>query len=300
MDILRFGDVEVSRVPEVENGPFTTSTEFIPDSDQATWESNQNWLAPNYWDPETNQAQACLQTFVLRSAGRTILVDTGAGNGKDRPHFPVFGHLDTDFLDRLAQAGVRPEDVDVVICTHLHVDHVGWNTLLRDGEWVPTFPNAKYLFNRADFEFWNPINGHTQRGALLNQNVFEDSIAPVHRTGQAILWDDTYTVDENLSLQVAPGHTPGLGVLNLRSGSDRAVFVGDLLHSPVQIIRPDWNSCFCEEPEQARASRRKVLSLAAAENALVVPAHFGGAHAVEVVPDGKDFAIKNWATFSTG
>ncbi|HEX4362275.1 MAG TPA: MBL fold metallo-hydrolase [Pseudonocardia sp.] len=297
MEILQLGEVEIIRVAEVENGPFTAGTELIPDSDLATWQDNRDWLAPDHWDPESNQAQACLQTFVLRSAGRTILVDTGAGNGKQRPHFPVFNELATTFLDQLAEAGVRPEDVDVVVCTHLHIDHVGWNTVRQGPDWVPTFPNADYLFNSADFEFWNPANSFERRGELMNKNVFEDSVAPVHHAGQAVLWQDEHTIDENLTLRAAPGHTPGLGVLELRSGDDRAVFVGDLLHSAVQILRPDWNSCFCEDPAQARASRHRVLSWAAEHNALVVPAHLGGAHAAEITPDGDGFAIKGWAQF---
>jgi glyoxylase-like metal-dependent hydrolase (beta-lactamase superfamily II) len=298
MENLQLGDVEVIRVAEVENGPFIDGAELLPDSDPATWQGNRDWLVPDHWDPETNQIKACLQTFVLRSAGRTIVVDTGVGNGKQRPHFPVFHELDTTFLDQLAGAGVRPEDVDVVVCTHLHVDHVGWNTVPQGQDWVPTFPNADYLFNNADFEFWNPANSHERRGELLNKNVFEDSVAPVHRAGQATLWADEHTIDENLTLRAAPGHTPGLGVLELRSGDDRAVFVGDLLHSALQFVRPDWSSCFCEDPAQARASRRRVLSRAAEQNALVVPAHLGGAHAVEITPEGDGFAIKRWAQFS--
>lgn len=298
MEILQLGEVQVSRVAEVENGPFTAATELIPDSDPATWQDNEAWLSPDHWDPESNQAQGCLQTFVLRSAGRTILVDTGVGNGKQRPHFPVFNELETAFLSRLAEADVRPEEVDLVVCTHLHIDHVGWNTVPRGQEWVPTFPNAEYLFNSADFEFWNPANGHPRRGELMNMNVFEDSVAPVHQAGQATLWADEHTIDENLTLRAAPGHTPGLGVLELHSGDDRAVFVGDLLHSAIQFVQPDWNSCFCEDPARARASRHRVLSWAAERNVLVVPAHLGGAHAAEIEPKGDGFAIKTWAQFS--
>lgn len=187
--------------------------------------------------------------------------------------------------------------MDVVICTHLHVDHVGWNTVLRGQEWVPTFPNAEYLFNTADFEFWNPANDHTRRGELMNMNVFEDSVAPVYQAGQATLWEGEHNIDENLTLRAAPGHTPGLGVLELHSGGDRAVFVGDLLHTPMQFLRPDWNSCFCEDPAAARASRHRVLSRAAEHNALVVPAHLGGAHAAEITPEGDGFAVKGWARF---
>ncbi|MGV0684691.1 MBL fold metallo-hydrolase [Mycolicibacterium thermoresistibile] len=294
---IEIGAVTVTRVMEWE-GLFAPGTELIPDSDDRFWESERALLAPDHWEPADRMVRACLQTFVLQSEGRTILVDTGAGNHKERPYLPVFGHLETDFLDWLAAAGFRPEDIDLVINTHVHVDHVGWNTYLHDREWVPTFPNARYVFSRRDFDFWNPLNGHERRGALVNQNMFEDSVLPVQQAGLADMWEgDTHRIDANLTLELAPGHTPGLSVLKLESEGERAVFVGDLLHSPVQILRPDWNSCFCEDPGRARASRRRVLSWAADNNALLVPAHLGGDHAAEVVRAGDDFAVKGWAAF---
>jgi glyoxylase-like metal-dependent hydrolase (beta-lactamase superfamily II) len=294
---IEIGGVSVTRVMEWE-GLFAPGTELVPDSDQQFWESERELLVPDHWDPETGLVRACLQTFVLRSEGRTILVDTGAGDGKERPYIPVFGHLETGFLDRLAEAGVRPEDVDVVVNTHVHIDHVGWNTYLHDREWVPTFPNARYVFSKTDYEYWNPVNGHERRGAFVNQNMFEDSVLPVYQAGLADAWEgDTHRLDGNLTLELAPGHTPGLSVLKLESEGERAVFVGDLLHSPSQILNPDWNSCFCEDPARARESRRKVLSWAADNNALLVPAHFGGQHAAEVVRAGNDFAVKGWAPF---
>lgn len=296
-ETIEIGAVSVTRVMEWE-GLFAPGTQLIPDSDDEFWKAEQDRLAPDHFDPETGLIRACLQTFVLRSEGRTILVDTGAGDGKERPYIPVFGHLETGFLGRLAEAGVQPEDVDVVVNTHVHIDHVGWNTVLRDREWVPTFPNARYVFSQADFEFWNPLNGHERHGALVNQNMFEDSVAPVANAGLADPWEgDTHRLDANLTLELAPGHTPGLSVLRLESEGERAVFVGDLLHSPAQILHADWNSCFCEDQKMASASRRRILSRAADENELLVPAHLGGAHAAEVVRKGDEFDIKGWAAF---
>lgn len=296
MKTIALGDVTITRVAEWE-GLFSTGQELIPDGDRATWEANRVLLVPDHWEPASNAIRACLQTFVLRSEGKTILIDTGAGNHKERPWLPIFGHLETPFLENLAAAGVAPQDVDVVVCTHVHVDHVGWNTYLHEREWVPTFPNATYLFSRPDFDFWNPLNPHQRRGQLVNQNMFEDSVAPIHRAGMAVLWDGSHCIDANLTIELAPGHTPGLGVIKLHSRRDRAVFVGDLIHTPVQILEPDWNSCFCEDPEQARASRRKVLAWAADSNALLIPAHFGGHHAAEVEREGDKFAVKGWAPF---
>ena len=169
-----------------------------------------------------------------------------------------------------------------MVNTHLHIDHVGWNTYLDGRTWVPTFPNATYLMPRRDFDFWNPANGHEPRLGRGNQNVFEDSVAPVHQAGLAELWDGSYRIDKNLRLESAPGHTPGSSVLTLESGPDRALFVGDMVHTALQIMEPDTNSCFCEDPVQARATRHKLLGRAAESNALVFPAHLGGHGAAEV------------------
>jgi glyoxylase-like metal-dependent hydrolase (beta-lactamase superfamily II) len=249
-------------------------------------------------DRETNIVNSAIQTWVLRSEGKTILVDTGVGNHKERPYSPVWSHLETDFLANLARAGVQPEDVDIVINTHLHVDHVGWNTYLDGRRWVPTFPNATYLMPKDDFDFWNPENDHEPVLGRGNQNVFEDSVAPVHEAGQTLLWENSHRIDADLRLDAAPGHTPGSSVLTLTSGADRAVFVGDMLHSPVQILEPASNSCFCEDAAAARATRRKVLGWAADNNALVIPAHLGGHGAAEVARQGDKFAIKGWAPFT--
>ncbi len=298
MDLITMGDVTVTRVNEyygsVEMGP----ADFFPDSPEGVWDAHRGWLAPDFWNPETNECVSAIQTWLLRSAGRTILVDTGVGNHKDRPYAQVWNRLDTGFLDNLAAAGVQPEDVDLVINTHLHIDHVGWNTRLDGRTWVPTFPNATYLMPKRDFDFWNPANDHEPVLGRGNQNVFEDSVAPVHQAGLTQLWDDTYRIDENLRLDLAPGHTPGSSVLTLESGGDRALFVGDLVHTALQIVEPDVNSCFCEDPAQSRATRHQLLGRAADDNALVFPAHLGGHGAAEVVRDGSKFAIKDWAGFA--
>ncbi|MGW1635158.1 MBL fold metallo-hydrolase, partial [Streptomyces anthocyanicus] len=211
---------------------------------------------------------------------------------------PVWSRLETDFLANLARAGVQPEDVDIVINTHLHIDHVGWNTYLDGRTWVPTFPNATYLMAKADFDYWNPANEIKTLLGRGNQNVFEDSVAPVHEAGLTRLWEDGHRIDSNLRLELAPGHTPGSSVLRLESGSDRALFVGDLMHSPIQIHEPDANSCFCEDPAEARATRRRLLGSAVDSNALVFPAHLGGHGAAEVVREGGKFAVKGWAPFT--
>ncbi|WP_131740403.1 MBL fold metallo-hydrolase [Actinomadura roseirufa] len=289
------GDVEVIRVVEWQ-GPFAPVSELFPQIDEEVWKDNEDWLAPDHWEPDTGLIVAALQTWVLRSGGRTVLVDTGVGNGRERPAFPAFHHWQGDFLGLLAKAGVRPQDVDVVVNTHLHVDHVGWNTVDADGEWVPTFPNAQYLLPAADDSHFGPDNAYGNGRQVDDRLMYEDSIAPVHRAGQVVLWDGLHRIDEHLTLESAPGHTPGSSVLRLASGSDRAVFVGDLMHSPVQVVQDACNSWACTSPRQAAASRRRILERAADERELVVPAHFGGAGALEVRRDGDGFGLGPWAT----
>ncbi|MER5792078.1 MBL fold metallo-hydrolase [Streptomyces sp. NPDC001980] len=291
------GDVEVIRVVEWQ-GPFTPARTLVPQSSAGVWADNADWLAPDHWDPTADRAVAALGTWVLRSGGRTVLVDTPVGNGRERPGWPGFHQWQGDFLGLLARAGVRPQDVDVVVNTHVHADHVGWNTVGVEGGWAPAFPNARYLVPTADDFHFGPENGYGNGVREDDRLVYEDSIAPVHRAGQVVLWHGAHRIDEHLTLESAPGHTPGSSVLRLASGSDRAVFVGDLLHSPVQILRPQWNSCFCLDPVQAEASRRRILERAAATRELVVPAHFGGPGAVEVRKAGEGFALGPWAAFA--
>jgi glyoxylase-like metal-dependent hydrolase (beta-lactamase superfamily II) len=298
---FRVGEVEVTKVVEWQ-GEIAPARVIVPDSPPEIWQDNASWLVPDHWHPDTDAYHAAVQTWVLRSEGKTILVDTGIGNDRNRPQIPLFDDLNTAFLERLAEADVRAEDVDVVINTHIHYDHVGWNTELRNGEWVPTFPNATYLIPRADQVYFDPRNSHRrpiprdshgQRRRDGSRIVYADSIAPV--LDRAVLWESTYRVDSNLSLEPAPGHTPGSSIVRLASGPDRAVFVGDLLHSPVQILEPRYNSCFCEDPQQAADTRRSVLERAADTGELVVPAHFAGTSAVEVRRDGSRLAVSRWA-----
>jgi len=306
MQTITLGDVEITRIVEWQ-GPVAPASAVFPDTDPEKWARNASWLSPDFWDPETGDYLAHVQTWVLRSAGRTILVDTGIGNDKERPRMPFWSHLNGDFLDRLAtQADVRPEDVDLVVNTHVHTDHVGWNTRLQDGAWVPAFPRATYLIPRADFDYWNPRNGIPKHGSFGNVNadrgnrhMFEDSVDPVHRSGQALLWEGGHRIDGALALEPAPGHTPGSSVLRLTSGTDRALFVGDLLHSPLQITEPDEEPCLSEDPRAATATRRRYLEQAAGTNSLVFPAHLPGHGAAEIGRQGTTgFSIKKWAPFT--
>jgi glyoxylase-like metal-dependent hydrolase (beta-lactamase superfamily II) len=294
------GDVEVIRVTEWHE-PFLPTTDFLPDVAAEVWTRNADWLAPDHWQPTTGRMVIALQTWVLRSGGRTILVDTGAGSRRERPGMaPWFDQRESDLLAILAEAGVQPTDVDVVVNTHLHVDHVGGNTIDAGNQWVPAFPRAQYLISAADDDHYGPHNASGEGLGEVDRLVYEDSIAPIHESGQAVLWDGAYTIDENLTLESTPGHTPGTAVLRLASGSDRAVFAGDVVHSPVQILHPCCSSAYCYDPQQAEASRRRILERAADERELLIPGHFGGAGALEVRRSNGEFALGQWATFSPG
>lgn len=292
---IALGDVTVARIEEM-HGPIMPADQFFPDLPEQAWKDHRVALVPDHLGADDAMVHTAMQTWLLRSGGRTILVDTGVGNDKTRPLVAAWDHLQLNYLDNLARAGIRPEDVDLVVNTHLHLDHVGWNTRLDNGAWVPTFPNATYLMPRTDFEFFNPANNPSITDGV-NQNAFEDSIAPVHAAGQVQLWEDGHTIDANLRLVAAPGHTPGSSVIKLEAGSDRALFAGDILHTPLQFAHPDHSSCFCHDPAQARTTRRRLLGWAADRGALVLPAHLSGHSALQVEYRGNAFAIKKWASF---
>ena len=292
MPEIKFGDVTVTRVEET-HGPVMPAGAFFPTVPERSWAEQRDLLVPDHLGDD-GMVRAAMQTWVLRSDGRTVLVDTAVGDDKDRPAVEAWHHQRAGFLDRLAAAGVRPEDVDVVVNTHLHADHIGWNTRLSAGRWVPTFPNATYLMPAADFHHWNPANNPAVAGGV-NENAYEDSVAPVHEAGQVRLWEDEHRIDANLRLVAAPGHTPGHAVLVLESGGDRALFAGDIVHTPLQLRHHEHSSCFCEDPVRAHATRRRWLDWAADNRALVLPAHFSGRSALEIERHGEGYGIREWA-----
>lgn len=293
---ITLGDVTIARVEETHGPVGMTPGQFFPGWPEQDWQDNRSWLAPDHLGVDDDIVRVAFQTYVVRSQGRTILVDTGIGNDKTRPAVGAWDHLSTGFLDNLAAAGVRPEAVDLVVNTHLHVDHIGWNTRLANGVWVPTFPNATYLMPRADFEHFNPANNPDIAGSV-NENAFEDSIEPLRAAGQVRLWEGEHVVDGDLTLVAAPGHTPGSSVLTLSSRGDKALFAADLIHTPLQVTHTEHSSCFCEDPAAARSSRRDLLGWAADNKALVLPAHFAGRTALEVGRNGDAFEIKGWGPF---
>ncbi|MGW2378287.1 MBL fold metallo-hydrolase [Kitasatospora sp. NPDC001683] len=296
MERIELGDAEIIRVTEWQ-GSFAPAVRIVPGLAESAWHR----AGADHYDPVDGSYLGALQTWVVRTGGRTVVVDTGVGDDRERPATPMFHHRKGRFLDLLAEAGIRPEDVDTVVNTHLHADHVGWNTRRHDGRWVPTFPNAVYHLPAADLAFFDPAAhqdaAHTTADPAADparraewDQVFTDSIAPVLSAGQAAPWSGTRTIGPGLVLEQAPGHTPGSSVLRLSSGGRRAVFVGDLLHSPVQLAHPACNSCFCLDRAQAAASRLRILHQAADQGELVIPAHFAGPGAAHVERAGSGFA----------
>jgi glyoxylase-like metal-dependent hydrolase (beta-lactamase superfamily II) len=174
------------------------------------------------------------------------------------------------------------------MCTHLHADHVGWNTVLRDGRWVPTFPNARYLFSRVEYEHWS---AHPDPNPI-RRNAFLDSVLPVVEAGRAEMIEDGHEVDGALTVELAPGHTPGNVHIRLASRGSEAVFSGDVIHHPIQVYRPDWSTVACVDPAASAASRRRLLETCSERGALLLPAHFPEPHGARVRAAGDSFEIR--------
>ena len=288
MQTRMIGDISVTRVEEIL-GPGFLPTQLCPDFQPEALQRHRNWLVPNHYHEKSGRLIGSVHSWVLRTGRHTILVDTCVGNDKTRHGFPSWTNRQGPFLERLAEAGVAPEAVDFVLCTHLHVDHVGWNTRLVDGRWVPTFPNAKYLFARREYDHWQQIERQT--GDRVDDGSFDDSVLPVVEAGQALLVESDRGIEDGLFLAPAPGHTPGHITLNLVSRDRKALFTGDIMHHPIQVYYPDWSSGFCTDPVQSRKTRRDVLEFCADQGALMLPAHFGAPHAGRVRRHGTAFAF---------
>ena len=286
------GGVSVTRIEEQLGFGSFPPDRYFTGFEREVLERHLGWLVPNHYVPVHDALITSVHSWLIRTPRHTILLDCCAGNHKNRPWWPRFDRLDTPFLDRLRAAGARPEDIDIVLCTHLHADHIGWNTVLRDGRWVPTFPNARYLVSRIENEFWDPLVNVELAQDPARSIAYRDSVLPVIEAGQAEHVDGQHAIDDQLRIEPAPGHTPGHVLLELRAGGTSGVFCGDVLHHPLQIYAPHWNSQFCCLPEQARATRRRVLEHCAEHEALLFPTHFGAPHVAAIVAQGDAFAAR--------
>jgi glyoxylase-like metal-dependent hydrolase (beta-lactamase superfamily II) len=234
----------------------------------------QRW----YWskelsvDPQAAIFHIEVRSYVLQTDGMNVLIDTCCGNDKQRS-VPWADRLQTDWLLNLARAGLEPADIHLVLCTHLHADHVGWNTLLKNGHWIPTFPNARYVFSRKDYEFFG-----RQTHEAHNREAYVDSVLPVVEAGLADIVESSHCVHRGIAdgiwLEDAAGHSPGNVVVNAQRGGSQVVFAGDVIHHPIQLVRPDIAFFADESPAEACATRQRLLAQCADNGAVLYPAHF--------------------------
>jgi hypothetical protein len=249
--MIKIGDIEVHRIEEhIIYEPMNLFPDFRPEG----LRENLPWLVPHYYDTQREMFPTSIHSWLLKTPDNIILIDTCGGNGKTRPVSPRFHLLNTPYLDRLKAIGVTPEEVDYVILTHLHIDHVGWNTRLENGRWVPTFPNAQYIMSRIERDAQDPTRGAKDKPEGVNL-PFIDSVQPI-----------------------------------LRSGGEEALFAGDIAHQPIQVALPDWSSKYCADPQQSAATRRRIFGYCAEQGCLMLPVHFGWPYCGRIVRRGNGFA----------
>ena len=275
----RVGDASIAPVHEIDAGSIiqagiaAAKPEFL---------AGISWLAPHFADSEGNM-KAVVQAFVINLNGTRVLVDTCVGNAKPRPTLPEWSGLETGFLDRLAE-------IDFVICTHFHFDHVGWNTRLAEGKWVPTFPRARYIFTKEEFDYWE---AQPEKENADDRAGFADSVLPVVETGLAELVLPDHEVCAGISLLPTPGHTPGHVSVRVESAGERAIITGDALHHPCQVAHPEWSEFSDFDPDLARRSRIALLESCADSRTLLFGSHFAppAANMIRREADGFRLAL---------
>jgi glyoxylase-like metal-dependent hydrolase (beta-lactamase superfamily II) len=272
------GKVAIARVVELET--LGGSRFILP---QATREEIKalDWLHPHFADAD-GRLKMSIHAYVLETPGRRIVVDTGLGNDKQGRAIPDWNGRQGTFLHDLAAAGYPPESIDTVLCTHLHVDHVGWNTRLVDGRWVPTFPRARYVMGRVEFDYWKA------RRAPVPAAVFDDSIRPVADAGLVDLVESDHRLCDEVSLIPTAGHSPGHASVHVRSAGEEALLAGDVAHHPCQMARLDWSSTVDFDPAQAARTRRDLFARFAGTPARILGGHFTGGR---IVRDGDAFRL---------
>ncbi len=279
---IAVGDILVRRVLEMEI-PFRTPENLFPDSTPEAIDAHRHWMEPWALCPETGKMILAVQSYLVRTRHHTILVDTCMGCDKTYESYaPWHKRTDRVWLTRLAAAGVGPEDIDYVFCTHLHADHCGWNTQLVDGRWVPTFPNAKYILAKREVE-------HVQTVPSLQ---YQESVLPVIEAGQAVLVKTDFTLDDQVRLEPTPGHTPGHVAVGLASNGHAAVMCGDLVHCPIQCIYPAWRFWIDSDQDLAKETRRNFLEANCASGRRGLTAHFPSPSMGHVVANGDAFRFR--------
>src|SRR2546421_12728328 len=243
------GDMTIHRIVEQEHG-FTPLFEFLPTLSKERFEENRSWMEQGAYDAKTGNVVLCFQSYVVKTPHHNILVDACIGNNKSFPHRPAWHNKsDGNWMAALKAAGLGVEDIDVVMCTHLHGDHVGWNTRLENGRWVPTFPNARYLFSKKEYEHWEGVHRKTPLSAM------EDSVLPIIDARKAQLVTSDHEVDDHVRLLPTPGHTPDHFAVGIGRKGEAAVFTGDLIHSPLQARYPELFTRADTDAEHASTTR---------------------------------------------
>jgi glyoxylase-like metal-dependent hydrolase (beta-lactamase superfamily II) len=271
MSTWTIGSVTVTRVEEHLGPTGMPCEKYLTGFERDVLERHLGWLAPDHYSPQHDRFVTSVHSWLVRRGNLTILIDTCGGNHKERPFSPRFHQQNTPYLERLRAVGAAPEDIDLVLCTHLHADHVGWNTMLRDGRWVPTFPASAGDPRHA---------------------TYDDSVLPIVQSAQAVLVDDGYDVTTGLSVEAAPGHTPGHVVFRLAGEGQRAAFCGDVIHHVLQVYAPHWNHMHDERPAEAAVSRRRLLESCAEQGSLLFPVHFGAPHVALIEDEPAGFAAR--------
>ena len=277
----RIGDVKITRLIEIEMAGGLGR--IIPDARRERL-LGIPWLRPHFID-EVGRMIASIHMFVIETPDRRIIVDTCVGNDKPR-EAPAWNLMQTKFMDDFAAAGFRTDAIDNVLCTHLHIDHVGWNTMLRDGQWVPTFPNARYLYGKTEFEHWRAAES-TPDGGRENLQIMADSVLPVWEAGLVDLVATDHRICPEVRLISTPGHTPGHVSVMIESQGASAFITGDFLHHPCQFAHPQWCSNFDHHREQAVATRIDMFGKLADGPTLVLGTHFASPTAGHLKRDGE-------------
>jgi glyoxylase-like metal-dependent hydrolase (beta-lactamase superfamily II) len=271
------GKVKITKVVELET---VGSTRFI--LPLATNEEIRKlpWLIPHF-ATEEGRLKMSIHSLVVETPSRRIVVDTGLGNDKEGRLVPTWNNRKGPFLETMTAAGFSPDSIDTVLCTHLHVDHVGWNTKLAGGKWVPTFANARYVFGKTEYEHWRDHSEEPYQTA-----VFNDSVKPIVDAGKADLVASDASLSDEISLVPTPGHSPAHMSIHVRSGGEEALLTGDVAHHPCQMAHLDWSSTADSDPVQSAATRHELFSRFADTATLVIGGHFSAGH---IRRDGEAF-----------
>jgi glyoxylase-like metal-dependent hydrolase (beta-lactamase superfamily II) len=278
----QIGAVKITKVIELEA---TGGSRFVlPDATPELARSIP-WLYPHFAD-ERGRLKMSIHALVIETPSRRIIVDTCLGNDKENRRVPTWNKLQSGFLDDLAAAGFPQDSIDTVLCTHLHVDHVGWNTMLVEGRWVPTFPKARYLMGRVEFEHWRAQHEDAQQVA-----VFSDSVQPVFDAGLVDLVETEHVLCDEVRLMPTIGHTPGHVSVRIASQGAEALITGDFLHHPCQMARLDMVSTPDHDPALAKRTREAVFARLAGTPTLMIGTHFATPTAGRVVRDGDAYRL---------